>query len=163
MHYLNQLIEKVNMIDMQVQHLTPLSLHVKETRCFVERSLPLMIHFQLVEGLHVAVLNDLSKLKHFEKTKLKELINYAMDSEAKETFTHKLSSRLKDFSTMQLDSDNGVAPFNLGRDKDFWPEMIEYKAPINKKINYLNERDTAEEEFMAKRREFDDERINMLI
>ena len=122
-----------------------------------------MIHLQLVEGLHVAALNDLEKLKEFEKSKLKELTIFALDNEGKETFIKKLKTRLDKFALTQLESNLGVAPFNFGKKMDYWPEMIEINTPIDKKIDYLSERDKAEENFLREKKEADDERVNHLI
>lgn len=111
----------------------------------------------------MAALNDLEKLKEFEKSKLKELTIFALDNEGKETFIKKLKTRLDKFALTQLESDLGVAPFSFGKQKDYWPEMIENNTPIDKKINYLSERDTAEEKFLREKKEADDERVNQLI
>ena len=48
--------------------------NIKDLPRFIERSIPLMIHFQLCEGLR-NTLDDVvpKRLSQFEKTKLKEL------------------------------------------------------------------------------------------
>lgn len=58
-----------------------------ETRNFIERSIPTMIHLQLVEGLHVVAGTNLQNVRQFEKNKLSELMKYQLDNEGKETFT----------------------------------------------------------------------------
>lgn len=70
---LTYILEKLETMDMQVQALTPLELKMMETRGFIERYLPTMIHLQVVEALHVTALNNPAKLKEFEKNKLSEL------------------------------------------------------------------------------------------
>ena len=68
-----------------------------ETRSFIERSIPTMIHLQLVEGLHVVAGTNRQNLRQFERNKLSELMKYQLDNEGKETFTSKLKYRLREF------------------------------------------------------------------
>lgn len=143
---LTYIMEKLETIDMQVQILTPLELKMMETRGFIERYLPTMIHLQLVEALHVNALNNPAKLKEFEKNKLSELQAYAQQNEGKDTFIQKLKYRLREFTAEQLEQGLGVAPFVYGKGKDYWPEMDEQRIAIDRKTKYLQERSALEEE-----------------
>ena len=49
-----------------------------ETRSFIERSIPTMIHLQLVEGLHVVAGTNIQNLRQFERNKLSELMKYQL-------------------------------------------------------------------------------------
>lgn len=137
-------------IDMQVSYLNPLELKMMETRSFIERYLPTMIHFQIVEALHVAAQNNPVKLMEFEKGKLLELQNYAMNNDGKETYISKLKYRIREFAADQIDQNLGVAPFIYGKGRDYWPEMDEQRVAIDRKTYHLQDRTILELEIAAK-------------
>jgi len=84
MRYLSEVIDKVNALNQQVHHLTPLRLQMNDTRTFIERQLPILIHLQVMEGLHVGTLG-LEKVREFERTRLAKLKKYAADGEGTES------------------------------------------------------------------------------
>lgn len=84
MRYLSEVIDKVNSLNQQVHHLTPLRLQINDTRTFIERQLPILIHLQVMEGLHVGTLG-LEKVREFERARLAKLKKYAADGEGTES------------------------------------------------------------------------------
>jgi hypothetical protein len=84
MRYLSEVIDKVNSLNQQVHHLTPLRLQMNDTRTFIERQLPILIHLQVMEGLHVGTLG-LEKVREFERARLAKLKKYAADGEGTES------------------------------------------------------------------------------
>ena len=49
---------------------------VEGMKTFVERSLPMLTHLQLCEGLNVIAGENMDKLQVFEKEKLNEILSY---------------------------------------------------------------------------------------
>ena len=65
---------------------------------FIERSLPLLIHIQICEGLQVVSGDYMSRLKKFEQKKLDQLLNYIEKGRGKAVKVAKFGERLKFFA-----------------------------------------------------------------
>jgi hypothetical protein len=65
MRLLYDTIDRLNALNHQMNHLTPLRLQMNETRAFIERQLPTMIHLQVAEGLHIGCMG-IEKVREFE-------------------------------------------------------------------------------------------------
>lgn len=106
---------------------------MKETRGFIERQLPVLVHLQVTEALHENTLG-INNIRDFEKTRLNDLMNYARENEIAEANIGKLKAKLMQFCEVMLYQGKGVAPFIFGKGRDYWPME---DRPVDKKTNIL--------------------------
>ena len=89
----------------------------------LERQIPLMIHFQLCEGLRKTV-DDLApaRLNDFEQNKLKELVEFQNSYSNSEPNLKAFSAKLLCKSRELYKLNKGMTAFTYG--KDYRPDMM---------------------------------------
>jgi len=87
---------KVDVIKNQMDQFVNLNEMVHESHHFIERSLPMLMHLTLCEGLNSVINNkeELWSLERFEKRKLEEIYSYQRNNEGKEISLRKMRKRV---------------------------------------------------------------------
>ena len=71
---------------------------VAQSKQFIERQLPSLIHLQVCEGLNIVAGDFMNDLKKWEKKKLTEVYEYAKDAEGVEVNLRKFRDRITFFT-----------------------------------------------------------------
>ena len=77
-------INKVKAINTTIVQMKGLEKDIHESKLFIERQLPGLIHLQLVEGLNVVSGDQAGELLEWQKHKLEELVKHDTDSAGKQ-------------------------------------------------------------------------------
>ena len=83
---------------------------------FTERTLPMLVHFQICEGLASVVTSDQAyeSFRQFDKLKLAEITTFIKDSVGYPAKTQELRKRAELFGEHCLKQNMGSAPFKFG-------------------------------------------------
>ena len=115
--------KKLNALNSAIMQMKGLEGDIRETKLFIERQLPGLIHLQLCEGLNSVAGNQLAELKEFEKRKLEELFYHDKDNAGKDAEIGKLRKRIQWIIGIMKGDELGAAPFVFKRNRDYWPGM----------------------------------------
>ena len=95
-----------------------------DTQLFCERTLPMLTHFQLCEGLKVVAGQFLPQLEAWEKAKFNAHLSYEQNSRGIECTISKFRKRLNQFGQKVFELDQGMVPFEFNPTTgDYWPDM----------------------------------------
>ena len=96
---------------------------VKDLPKFVERTIPLLTHFQVCEGLQKTLFDVVPyRVMNFGKTKLAELVDFNQNYLALEPNLSAFGSRIRLKSRALAAKAKGVVPFVFGQ--DYKPDMM---------------------------------------
>ena len=111
----------MKIIDAEMGTIRVCDTDVYHMKRFIQSELPLLIHYQMCEGLDVLSGQFLPQLKNFEMKKLDELLNHNMDCAGKGIYIGEYGERIRDYGYHMKDTNRGFFPFFFGRGNDYWP------------------------------------------
>ena len=136
-------IKKLNAFNTSLTQMKGLEGDIKESKLFIERQLPALIHMQLCEGLHVVAGNQMDELKEFETQKLEELFYHNKENQGKQPQIGKFRQRIEWIIKILKEDRLGMAPFVFKPNRDYWPDMREGHMKIygEDKLKYFKDKE----------------------
>lgn len=101
----------------------------------MERSVPMLMHLQLCEGLNIVMTQDNAKIKAFQAEKLEEIYRYTKACESNVPNINLLRKRVEVIAKYFWTKDKGLVPFVFG--KDYEPGKGEHTADKCDKLTLL--------------------------
>lgn len=97
----------------------------QENLQFTERTLPLLVHMQLCEGLGSITINTQMQeaFRAFDKAKLREIVTYIKTSLGYPMKMQQFRKRVEGMGENCLKQNMGTACFKFGTEKDYWPTI----------------------------------------
>ena len=107
---------------------------VFQAHCFIERSLPMLIHHQLCEGLNVIAGRNLAELMDWERRKTDEVYEHTKLCEGIKPDVKRFRRAVEKFTECAWKFKIGSAPFTYGEYQDYWAEITpRYYANYDKR------------------------------
>lgn len=132
---------------------------------FSERALPILIHLQLCEGINSVVQTDqqMQNLHNFDLQKLAQLQLYVKQCETEKPTLPQFKSVLVNYLKSLNETGEGSAPFHLGKDLHYWPNMPNKKVDFKQEnLRVWNERNVKHKQTTSKFMDTFDEKINTI-
>ena len=121
---------------------------VKDCHRFVERTVPMMIHFQICEALNATVDQDMEKLIDFQRKKMQEIYRYVKSCEGKGSKINNMRKSIESNCKFFWSRDKGVSSFKFGDDfnlamADHLVDCVDKKDELNEWENDMDTRNEA--------------------
>ena len=141
MKLLKELNTKQESLDSSFKQIKGLETDVSNSKLFIERELPALIHLQIAEGLNIVAGDYMAELKSWEKTKLTQLQQYIREAIGKDSNTHLFRERLVFFVDKLVKNNKGAVPFIFdGTKGDYYPYYEVVSRFGKDKDNYTRNR-----------------------
>ena len=114
---------------------------VTQANIFIEKTLPMYVHHQIIEGLSATSGEYSQRLAEFEQRKLQEVFEYYKEVKNSPPDVKKFRTRIENFTENLIKNGSSSLPFTFGPGREYWPDMNTYDLKKHSLYMYAKDRE----------------------